>query len=127
MKIFISIPMNGRPDEEVLSEMKTIIQDYEDIYGGETELIETLLPMDNTPVNNERIYMLGRSIQLMALADAVIFAPNWKKARGCRVEELVAKSYGIRRYYYLRKGKMIDSEHGLFVYGCPENYETDDF
>ena len=127
MKLFISIPMNGRPDDEVLKEMTTIVQDYEDIYGGEVELIETLLPMDDTAVNHERVYMLGRSIQLMAQADAVIFAPGYKKARGCRVEELVAKSYGIRRYYYLSKGKMIDGEHGLFVYGCPENYETDDF
>ena len=127
MKIFISIPMNGRSDEEVLSEMNTIVQDYEDIYGSETELIETLLPINNTPVNNEGVYMLGRSIELMAQADAVIFAPNWKKYRGCRIEEQVARSYGIRRYYYLRKGKLIDSEHGLFVYGCPENYETDEF
>ena len=31
----------------------------------------------------------------MADADAVIFAPGWRDARGCRVERLAAAEYGV--------------------------------
>ena len=32
----------------------------------------------------------------MAEADAVIFAPDWKQAAGCRVEHLAAAEYGLK-------------------------------
>ena len=32
----------------------------------------------------------------LAEADAVIFAPGWETARGCRMEHLAAEEYGIR-------------------------------
>ena len=38
----------------------------------------------------------GRSVEQMAEADAVIFAPSWKDARGCRCERIIAAEYGLR-------------------------------
>jgi len=32
----------------------------------------------------------------MADADAVIFAPGWRDARGCRVEHVVASEYDLK-------------------------------
>lgn len=37
--------------------------------------------------------------RLMADADAVIFAPDWRDARGCRVEHFAASQYAIPILY----------------------------
>ena len=40
--------------------------------------------------------LLARALGKLAEADAVIFAPGWETARGCRMEHLAAEEYGIR-------------------------------
>lgn len=45
------------------------------------------------------IELLGESISKMADADAVVFSKNWKESKGCRIENLVAELYNIRRIY----------------------------
>ena len=40
---------------------------------------------------------LGKSLELLAQADVVYFAPGWADARGCRIEHLCAVEYGIDR------------------------------
>jgi hypothetical protein len=100
--------------------MNRILDDYETVYGERPEHIDTVLAMDDIDVNNERVYMLGRSIKLMAQADIVIFSSRYKKGKGCLVEEMVAKLYGIKRYYHL-------ATHGCFIHGCPNDYTNDNF
>lgn len=44
--------------------------------------------------------MRGKAMNdIMAEADAVIFAPDWKQAAGCRVEHLAASEYEMRILY----------------------------
>jgi hypothetical protein len=88
MKAFISVPMNGRSDTEVRNEMNRILDDYEQVYVERPERIDTIIDVVDAEVNNERVYMLGRSIKLMAQADIVIFSSRYKKAKGCLVEEM---------------------------------------
>ena len=38
---------------------------------------------------------LGRSLEVLARADAAVFAPGWETARGCRIEHDAAEAYGI--------------------------------
>ena len=40
--------------------------------------------------------MLGRSVEQMAEADAIIFARDWRDACGCRCERMIAAEYGLR-------------------------------
>ena len=55
-------------------------------------ILDTLFDdTDATP-----LALLARALGKLAEADAVIFAPGWETARGCRMEHLAAEEYGIR-------------------------------
>lgn len=47
------------------------------------------------PVDAKPLWYLGESLKLLATADVAYFAPGWRKARGCKIENLCAKEYGI--------------------------------
>lgn len=94
-KIFISMPMNGKTDKQIKTELeqtkRKIIDEYGDVefvdsYFGDTEA-------------EDPIEMLGKSISLMAEADTIYFCEGWESARGCRIEHEVALSYGKERIY----------------------------
>lgn len=88
-KFFISMPMNGKTDKQVKAGLeqakRRIIDEYGDVefvdsYFGDTEA-------------GDPIEMLGKSISLMAEADAIYFCDGWESARGCRIEHEVAAQY----------------------------------
>lgn len=102
MKVFISLPMHGRTDEEVKKEMKRGVDYLKNIYKNEeVEMIDTFIDLGDAP----RLVYLGRSIQLMADADLVLFMPGWNRADGCLVEHLTAIRYGIRTMYFVEEDK----------------------
>ena len=111
MKMFISQPMHGRTDEDILKERQEITSAFQNKYGVTVEVIDTFTKSHEDQIKG-RIWMLGGSIQLMYDADVVVFAPGFRKAKGCLIEEKVAKLYGIKRQYYLQSVKS-------FIYGCP--------
>ena len=93
MRVFISQPMTGRSETEIVSERDAIMRLAQRQYPNEmpTEIASYFGP-DNrfTPTES-----LGLDIQMLGRADVVYFAPGWEKARGCRVEHTVAKEYNI--------------------------------
>ena len=92
-KLFISQPMRGKTDEEILKERKVLIADVCMKTHEEIEVIKSFFadaPADATP-----LWYLGESLKLLATADVAYFAPGWNKARGCIIENLCAKEYGI--------------------------------
>lgn len=86
IKLFISQPMNGRTDEEILAERERVAKDVQEVYEDEVEVIDSLFADDASPLE-----LLGRSIQLMAGADLVYFARGWG---GCKIEHACAEEYG---------------------------------
>ena len=93
-KVFISMPMNGKTDEEIIKEFKAIKKRVLDIFGG-CEVIDSVFSNFDLENNaNTPIHYLGRSIELLADADIVYFAKGWEMARGCLIEYQVAKTYG---------------------------------
>lgn len=95
VKAFISLPMHGVSDDDVKANMKKGVEYLKNIYG-EVELIDTFIDLGDVP----RLVYLGRSIQLMAEADVVLFMPGWTGARGCCVEHQVALQYDIEKRYF---------------------------
>ena len=93
MKIFISQPMNGRTDEDILAKRESLIALAKEKYG-EVEVIDSFTKDPELEAKGQ-IAMLGHSIGMMADADLVVFAKDWTRARGCRVEQQVAKQYEI--------------------------------
>lgn len=91
-KLFISLPMKDKTNEQIRVKREKLHHDAQRILGHEVELIDTFfedVPHDATP-----LYYLSKAIELMGDAKYVMFASDWKSARGCRVEHLVAKEYG---------------------------------
>ena len=94
MKIFISQPMSDRTEKEILRERQFIKDLIIFTYGLNVHFIESFFEEETL---DDPIIMLGKSIQLMYDADMIVFAENYTSARGCRIENMVAKEYGIKR------------------------------
>lgn len=96
VKLYISQPMRGKCMNDIMSERKQLVAE------AAVELrTDDILVLDTLSINHDRprLEMLGRSIEKMAEADAVIFAPDWKQAAGCRIEHLAASEYEMRILY----------------------------
>ena len=91
MKIFISSVMNGKTEDQIISERKEVIDLLKTVEGEEVEIIDSVLKAENKP----SLWYLGESIKLMADADLVVFAPGWEKGRGCLIEHECAVKYNI--------------------------------
>lgn len=93
MKVIISMPMNGIPDQELKNQMNTIKQQF--IAAGH-EVVDSMLDIKVDGYKNPALLYLGGSVRLMADADAVYFAPGWDQARGCLIEHHICQLYGIQ-------------------------------
>lgn len=92
-KIYISQPVRGRATDEIIAERKALIADA--AVALQTDDIEVLDTYRGAYADKHPLRLLAWALEKMADADAVIFAPGWRDARGCRVEHLAASEYGI--------------------------------
>ena len=92
-KLFISQPMRGKTDEEILRERDKAITNAMDIVKDNVEVIDSFF--QDAPVGAKPLWFLGKSIELLSSADIVYFCKGWNDARGCRIEHECAKEYGI--------------------------------
>jgi len=114
--VFISLPMNGKTNKEISSEVKAAKKWYLcnnreklDIYdvafvtnlGAEHDLALELNICYNDrsgtlgDKDRDSLWMLGAALQTMAKVDEVLFWGKWGKARGCLIEHEAAKQYKI--------------------------------
>lgn len=93
MKVMISQPMNGRNQEEIKKERQDIIEKFNKMH---IEVIDTLFTEEAPQDCNVAVYYLGKSISAMKDIDAIYMYDNWLNARGCRIENRVAREYGIK-------------------------------
>ena len=94
-KLFISQPMRGKTDEEILAERSEAIKIAKDIINDDIEVIDSFF--QSAPVDAKPLWFLGKSILLLSTADVVYFCEGWQEARGCRIEHECAAKYGIDR------------------------------
>ena len=95
MKVFISQPMNGKSEEEILEERKYAIADAKRRFGEDVEIIDSYLEDYNPTGGCISLKYLAKSIELLADADIAYFMQGWKDARGCKIEFECAKAYGV--------------------------------
>lgn len=97
-KLFVSVPMKGRTEEEIkasIQKMKQIAEIYE---GEELELIDSYIEGNPPKGNNEAIFYLGESLKKMAQADVFVGICESYEWSDCRIENITAESYGIKSY-----------------------------
>ena len=92
-KLFISQPMKGKTDAEILAAREQAIKSAKDMLGEEVEVIDSFF--QNAPADARPLWFLGKSLELLSTADVVYFAKGWEEARGCRIENTCAIEYGI--------------------------------
>lgn len=95
-KIFISQPMRGLTDEEILNKRQEIMKNAEKVIKEPVELIDSFI--EDYPVEIYKhipVFYLGKSIQFLSQADVAYFGGDWRNARGCKIENEIAKQYGI--------------------------------
>ena len=90
MKVVISQPMNGKPEEQIKEERKELVKAIE--LSGD-EVIDTVFAQESPKDCDTAIYYLAKSIEAIGKADTVVFMKGWEKARGCVIEHLVAVKY----------------------------------
>lgn len=94
MKVFISQPMNGKTEKQIKTARTRAANKIAKYLDEEIEVIDSYF-LEAPKDYSEGVYMLGKSIQLMAQADYVVFAKGWEKARGCKIEHQVADAYEL--------------------------------
>jgi hypothetical protein len=92
-KLFISQPMNGKTNEEILAVRAKAIETAERCIGEPVEVIDSFFK--DAPHEAKPLWFLAKSLELLSTADVAYFAPGWENARGCRIENQCAIEYGI--------------------------------
>lgn len=92
-KLFISQPMKGKSDEEIIRERNKAIAEAERLCDDTVEVLDSFFQY--APADAKPLWFLGKSLELLAQADVAYFAPGWADARGCRIEHQCALEYGI--------------------------------
>ena len=103
-KVFISQPTSGLSDLQIKKDKARVIEGLYN-YGykpDEIMIINTFNEENNTfieenaPDNvNSALWYLGKTLELLANADIVVFAKGWRNARRCEMEFKCINDYGI--------------------------------
>lgn len=92
-RVFISQPMNDKTEEEVLLVRKHVEDKLRSILGDDFELLDTY--HQDAPLDAGRLYYLGGSIRAMDKVDLIYFTRDYKEAKGCKIEFMIANEYGL--------------------------------
>ena len=104
--IFISQPMSGKSEEEILATRQKEIEKIHQLFdadGVEINIIDSYIN-DATRKHFEEhvsdninwdIYWLSKSLERLAMADAIWLCEGWEHSRGCNIEFACAIQYGL--------------------------------
>ena len=94
MIVFISVPMNGYSPEWIEDTLNRISVNLYKEYGNIT--IVDGRSSGAAGVKYRDVWLLGKALCNLSVADAAYFANGWQDARGCCVEHLTCEKYGIK-------------------------------
>lgn len=102
-KVFISQPMRGFSEEEILKAREEAKDHIKKSIGEDVEIINSYFENYNPSKGCIPLKYLAKSIDLLADADIIYMGKDWSKARGCMIEHTCARDYGITRIYAKRE------------------------
>lgn len=103
IKLFVSQPMSGKTDVDILNERNLVIASAtfriqkRELNPPDIEVIDSFF--QGAPHDAKPLWYLGESLKKLSEADVVIFAKDWQKSRGCKIEHEAAVAYGIEVMY----------------------------
>ena len=90
---------NGKTNEEIEAERAKAVEEAKAVLNDDVEVIDSFFK--DAPVDARPLWFLGKSIELLSVADAAYFAKDWDKYRGCKIEHSCAVEYGIKVIEYV--------------------------
>ena len=108
--IFISQPMTGKSEEEILATRQKEIEKIHQLFdadGVEINIIASYID-DATRKHFQKytsddinwdIFWLSQSLERLAMADMIWLCEGWEYSKGCNVELECAMQYGISIVY----------------------------
>ena len=107
-KLFVSVPMKGRKEEEIRKSIVKMHRIAEAIIGEPLELIDSYVE-DNPPKDSkEAVWFLSKSLEKLATADVFITIRDAYIWNGCFIERSVAERYDIKTIMVDEKDVMDD-------------------
>lgn len=73
-KLFISQPMRGKTDEEILAVRERAIKSAVKMVGEPVEVIDSFFKEESPANTNRPLWFLAKSLELLATADVAYFA-----------------------------------------------------
>lgn len=100
-KLFISVPMRDRTEENIKKSMEKMHKIAEAVFGEELEVIPSYI--EHRPPENvhQAVWYLGESIKKLSEADYFIGIEWCSGAAGCDVERIIAGNYLDHKNCYL--------------------------
>lgn len=102
MKYFLSVPMNGRTNEEIKEQINETFRSIKE-NDPDAVLIDSFF--EGAPHDAKPLWFLGASLQKLSEADVAYFCRGFDKARGCICEFECAKAYGMTCICEIRRSK----------------------
>ena len=99
-KVFISMPMRGRNSNAIKDSIDTLKMTYITDTDNSCEFINTIVTDEPPQTVDQRIWYLGKSIQILSQADTLMVPQQRDQYPGCQVEYTVAKYYGLQVIEY---------------------------
>ena len=104
MKVFLSLPMQGKSSKEIaeivakMMKAATSICNIRGENNGRIEFITNIYFTPDKEVQHMRPYCLGEAIKKMADCTLVVFHPDYRQFDGCYIEYEICNRYYINRY-----------------------------
>lgn len=89
--VFVSQPMYGKTDDEIKAVRREIGRKVSEQFAGSVCLLESFFD----EYEGTALSYLAKSIEFLSKADVAVFAEGWEKARGCVIQRMCCKKYGI--------------------------------
>ena len=108
--IFISQPMTGKSEEEILTTRQKEIDEIHQLFdtdGVEINIIDSYIDDATRKCFEEHIgdginwdiHWLSQSLKMLAMADMIWLCDGWEYSNGCNIELECATRYGISIMY----------------------------
>ena len=100
-KVFISQPMAGRTEKEIMGERLDVMDKLAKAYPGarfkitESYFGDFAANAERTDAGNVPLKYLSRALWMLADCDIAYFCDGWENARGCRIEHEAALAYSV--------------------------------
>lgn len=97
-KIYISLPITGRDENERRAYAARIIARLEKLIGKDYEFVN---PLDNKLGYKEHWSKhMKEDIKMLLECDAIYMAEDWQWSHGCKLEHDIATSCGLEVMYH---------------------------